>query len=226
MMQRGRSLGLGFFVVLVAIAAFGLFFVGQGGRTPPARAAMAAASWPADQAGQEAEFWKIIDATTPANRGGESQLPELKDRLMQLPIDDLEKFIRVYDRLMARTYSWDLWGAAYVVQGGASDDAFEDFRKWLISQGRTDFERVSHDPDSLADALPMGHEGDATFEEFSHLFADIWTERTGKPLTALPKDKDALYPPEPVGAPFSEDPKQLAARYPKLWLRFGEEPLQ
>jgi hypothetical protein len=212
--------------VLVAIVAFGLFLLGQGGRTPPATTPQPSLPGPADQAGQEAEFWKIIDATTPASRGGERQLTELKGRLMQLPIDDLEKFIRVYDRLMARTYRWDLWGAAYVAQGGASDDAFEDFRKWLISQGRTGFERVSNDPDSLADAVPVGYEGDATFEEFSYLFADIWTERTGKPLTALPKDKDALYPPEPAGAPFSEDPKELAARYPKLWRRFGEEPLQ
>lgn len=56
---------------------------------------------------------------------------------------------------MIRSYRWDLWGAAYVAKGGASDDGFEYFQRWLISRGRTDFERVLADPDALADlAIP------------------------------------------------------------------------
>lgn len=212
--------------VVVVILAVGLFFLVQNGRAKPADALSSATHWPADRAGQETEFWKIIDATNPTTRGGERQLAELRARLGALSTADLETFIRVNDRLMAETYGWDLWGAAYVAQGGASDDAFEDFRKWLISSGRNAFEQVSADPDSLADIIPADYEGDATFEEFSYLFADIWTERTGKPIAELPKEKESLYPSEPKGEPFAEDPEQLAARYPKLWARFGEEPLQ
>lgn len=224
MQWRGRNLMMS--VVAVATLAIGLFFLVQKGSATPADARSATTDWPADPAGQEAEFWKIIEATSPANRGGERQLAELRSRLMKLSTADLQTFIRVNDRLMARSYSWDLWGAAYVVQGGASDDAFEDFRKWLISNGKNVFEQVSADPDSLAGVIPAGYEGDATFEEFSYLFADIWTERTGKPITDLPKEKGSLYPSEPDGEAFAEDPEQLAARYPKLWSRFGDEPLQ
>ncbi|WP_449342020.1 DUF4240 domain-containing protein [Streptomyces aurantiogriseus] len=35
-----------------------------------------------------------------------------------------------------RAYTWDLWGAAWVLLDGASDDAFDFFRCWLIGQGR------------------------------------------------------------------------------------------
>ena len=37
---------------------------------------------------------------------------------------------------MDDSYRWDLWGAAYLANGGCSDDGFDYFRGWLIGQGR------------------------------------------------------------------------------------------
>ena len=56
--------------------------------------------------------------------------------------------------LLSISYRNDLWAAAYVMCGGASDDGFDYFRGWLIAQGREVFERSLADPDSLA-ALPV-----------------------------------------------------------------------
>jgi hypothetical protein len=53
--------------------------------------------------------------------------------------------------MMDRAYSYNLWGAAYVIHGGCGDDTFNDFRSSLISRGRASFERALADPDSLAD---------------------------------------------------------------------------
>ncbi len=53
--------------------------------------------------------------------------------------------------MMARAYSFALWGAAYITHGGCGDDTFQDFRTSLISRGRTAFERAVANPDSLAD---------------------------------------------------------------------------
>ena len=53
--------------------------------------------------------------------------------------------------MMDSAYCWSLWGAAYVINGGCSDDPFVDFRASLISRGRQVFERALSDPDSLAD---------------------------------------------------------------------------
>jgi hypothetical protein len=55
---------------------------------------------------------------------------------------------------MADSYRNLLWAAAYLINGGCSDDGFESFRCWLIVQGRTVFERSVADPDTLAD-LPV-----------------------------------------------------------------------
>ena len=52
--------------------------------------------------------------------------------------------------LMADSYRNPLWAAAYLVNGGCSDDGFEYFRGWLIMQGREVYERVVADPDALA----------------------------------------------------------------------------
>jgi hypothetical protein len=129
---------------------------------------------------------------------------------------------------MKRSYKWDLWGAAYVVHGGASDDGFEYFRRWLISKGRGVFERVVAEPDDLADLLVPEVEGVLEFEEFSYVAGDVWSQRTGKGIDEFyaAATSDRVLPgAAPQGTPFEEDEAFLSTRYPKLWRRFGETPL-
>jgi hypothetical protein len=40
---------------------------------------------------------------------------------------------------MAQSYNYRLWEAVYALNGGSSDDVFEYFRSWLISQGKNKF---------------------------------------------------------------------------------------
>jgi hypothetical protein len=49
------------------------------------------------------------------------------------------------------SYRWDLWGAAYQINRGCSDDSFDYFRGWLMAQGQTVWESAVADPDTLAD---------------------------------------------------------------------------
>jgi hypothetical protein len=66
--------------------------------------------------------------------------------------------------LMGESYRSPLWAAAYVINGGCSDDGFDYFRGWLILQGREVFERVVADPDALA-GLPAVRAAAARGEE-------------------------------------------------------------
>ena len=50
---------------------------------------------------------------------------------------------------MAGSYWTPLWAAAYVINGGCSDDGFDYCRGWLILQGREVFEHVVADPRTL-----------------------------------------------------------------------------
>lgn len=184
-----------------------------------------AETWPSDPIGQELEFWKIIQETSSISSNQEVQSSALRNILKKSHPEDIKKFIGVFDRLMYKTYSWNLWGAAYTIHGGASDDSFEDFRKWLISRGREFFNGAVENPDRLADLIESNYQGDASFEEFSYIPLEVWIQKTGKQHADLPKAKDSLYPPEPFGEPFDEDVLYLKLRYPNLWKRFGEHPL-
>jgi hypothetical protein len=171
-------------------------------------------------------FWTLIGTTTAFESDPERQLAALHAALAKLSIDEIEAYESVFDAMMKRSYAWDLWGAAYVVHGGASDDGFEYFRCWLISKGQGVFEKVIADPDSLADMLAPKIEGVLEFEEFAYVARDVWGEKAGRPGREMPNAAWMAYPGrEPSGTRFEEDAADLAKRYPKLWRRFGTNPL-
>ena len=58
---------------------------------------------------------------------------------------------RHLDKVMAASGTEDLWAAAYLINGGCSDEGFDAFRGWLIAHGREVVARSVREPDSLAD---------------------------------------------------------------------------
>lgn len=89
----------------------------------------------------ETEFWEIVDRSREAADGDPEEHAELLvERLAQLDPDSVLDFARHFESRYNRAYTWDLWGAAWVLLDGASDDAFDYFRCWLIGQGREVFE--------------------------------------------------------------------------------------
>lgn len=181
------------------------------------------------QAISDDQFWALVDRSAAHDADPKRQMAALAAGLDKLSPEEILAFELAFYRQMTRAYDLDLWGAAYVVNGGVADDGFEYFRRWLISRGRTIFEETLADPDSLADRLPRDAEGPAEFEEFSYVAMDVWSRKTGRSLDdfgALTVDAmAAMTDAEPSGEPFEEDEDALAARYPRLWARFGENPL-
>jgi Protein of unknown function (DUF4240) len=169
----------------------------------------------------ETEFWEIVDSTREAAEGDpEDQAELLVERLLQSDPDSVLDFARHFESRYNRAYHWDLWGAAWVLLGGASDDAFDYFRCWLIGQGREIFEGAVHDPDSLAGLLEeFDEEIDGDGEELGYAADEAYEELTG---TVAPDLGIPPAPPEPEGTPIDfENKAVLAERYPKLWERFG-----
>ncbi|MCF6525818.1 DUF4240 domain-containing protein [Streptomyces sp. JJ36] len=168
----------------------------------------------------ETEFWEHIDSAREAAEGDpEEQADLLVERLTQLDPDAVTVFARHFESRYNRAYQWDLWAAAWVLLDGASDDAFDSFRCWLIGQGREVFEGAAHDADALAELLEdFDEELDGEADDLGFAADEAYEQLTG---TELP-DLGLPDPPgEPEGVPLDlENDRALAARLPRLWERF------
>jgi Protein of unknown function (DUF4240) len=97
-------------------------------------------------------FWELIEAAAVAvDVDCEAQAERLTAMLEQLAPEEIVSFERHFTRRLAEAYRWDLWGLAYQLNGGCSDDDFVYFRCWLLAQGRATWEAALRDPDSLMD---------------------------------------------------------------------------
>lgn len=166
-------------------------------------------------------FWKIIEGSAREAKGRcSAQCAALRKRLLALSAKEIEAFQSRFEKEMDRAYTWDLWGAAYVIAGGCSDDGFSDFRSWLISRGRKAFEAALKRPDSLA-ALVRPQDRDCQFESFQYVAQRALERKEGSEKSGLaPDSKDR--PTEPKGKPWKESSDELQQRFPKLWERFGK----
>jgi hypothetical protein len=160
------------------------------------------------------QFWKVIDEARRPD--GAEHFEALKARLSGLPVEELIGFQTRFDELMTAANLIDLWGAAYLVNGGCSDDGFHDFRAWLIGCGRHIYEVALKDPDTLADVLdgePVNGFG------LDVAAVRVYEERTGKDdfYDQLDREEAGLPPPPPEGVDWDfDDAAEMRRRFPRL----------
>jgi hypothetical protein len=127
------------------------------------------------------QFWAIVDTACQSDpRGADEWERRLQSELEKLEPAEIIEWNHVFDRLAARAYTVDLWGAAYIINGGASDDGFYYFRCWLIGMGRNVYEGAVANPDSLADVVAPGIDAEAEIYGVAHA---AWMAVTGRPDT-------------------------------------------
>ncbi len=157
------------------------------------------------------EFWNLLEGLDPETAGG-----QLAARLEALEPDAIAAFQQHFDEEHNRAYTWMLWGAAYLMEGGCSDDGFTDFRYGLISRGQKIFEAAVADPDSLA--VLLGDDDFLSNEEFGYVAGEVYEQKTGD---SIPIERAGSA--EPSGDDWDFDDEALSAKkLPKLWAKFGE----
>ncbi|MDF2805500.1 MAG: hypothetical protein K0S43_446 [Cellulosimicrobium sp.] len=180
-------------------------------------------------------FWEIVGAARErAGAGADDRGPEddpLPDALTELLVerltaDEMLAFVDVAGDLADDAYAWPLWGAAYLVEGGCSDDGFMDFRDGLVLAGRVVFERAVADPDTLADhpvVATMARGGSAWFgfESMNSLVGDAWSRATGEDdeayYAARERTSSGHARSEPTGEQWDfDDDEENARRLPRL----------
>lgn len=163
-------------------------------------------------------FWEIIGESrrdfSPQLVDGnmDRQLEVLKEFLSELPVEEVAAFSNTFTKLSLDAYKWDLWAAAYIIDGGCSDDGFTDFRYWLISMGHEVYDKAMANAESLADvAFQPGIEC-TQFEEFGYVAGEIGRELDSTAYDAGLIDFD--HPESPSGLEWKDE--DLPIRFPQL----------
>ena len=164
------------------------------------------------------EFWNVVErvhAAAPQDMPAKCRL--LAEELHRMPADELLSFARHFGECYFKAYKWEVWGAAYIIHGGCSDDSFMDFRSTLISLGRRPFEAALRDADSLAD-FDINPEW-ACFEGYQYVPGKVWRERFNYDP---PRDEEQnKHPAEPTGEDW--DDEEMTPRFPRLVVKYGHK---
>lgn len=158
-------------------------------------------------------FWTLIEGNVVRDETGAVEVSGLEETLCARSIDDVAAFDRLFTKFLSRSYSWDLWGAAYLINGGCSDDGFEYFRGWLIAMGRRAYENALTSPDSLVEIAQENSE----CEDVLHVSSRAFERLTGGGEF---QREPQSYPELGEGWDF-DDEEEMKRRYPKLAARFN-----
>jgi len=161
-------------------------------------------------------FWQMIDETRTASDGdSKKQSDLLVERLAEKSQDDILDFEQVRLMLHYQAFRGDLWDAAFVIGCGCDDDAFSDFRGWLIQQGKLVYEQALEDPQTLLNVVERGADTQA---DVLYWVADkAWEKKTGE--ETLPIIDGPTYPLRFDGSSLPTAEEKYT-RYPQLTEKF------
>jgi hypothetical protein len=158
------------------------------------------------------DFWNLIDKKISPEQLEEADFGDLEAALAAMSPDEIQSFDDHFHRLHAESYSWKLWGAAYIINGGCSDDGFDYFRAWLIGKGRACFEAALADPESLVDQA----EEDVECEDLMYIAQQAYQKVSGS--EEMPGKAHSF--PELGESWDFDDEDEMRKRYPRLCGKF------
>lgn len=165
-------------------------------------------------------FWNLIEQSLKKSDGELSVQHEvLLSKLADLSAEEIIDFDKIFNRHHIESYTSNLWAAAYIINGGCSDDVFDYFRGWLISRGKDVFENALKDPSSIADIIDIDEFEEAEFEDILYLAHDVYRMKTN--LDNFYELTERVKYPE-IELTWSEDESCLVEMFPRLTSIFWE----
>jgi len=172
------------------------------------------------------QFWAMI-ASSRENAEGDAQTDQLKSLLSRLAPPEILAFEQLLFAKRAESYRWDLWGIATLIHGDfCSDDSFEDFRLWLISQGREAYEQVLANPEAVLDLLDRERVSRKyayvprfmDYEALGAVAYEAYEGVTGEALSIMDTLVGKTWPAQPQGERWQEE--ALPSLFPRVAARF------
>ena len=165
----------------------------------------------------ESQFWLLVSRSSPSQN--QTDLADtLKQKLAPLTNEQLRDFDKIFGQQMRRSYSWSVWGAAYIITGCDSEYAFAEFRCFLISLGKDWYDKVVESPDELGNLTEWPEKDGYAYpfvDEYDLIAGQLYEERANDELPYVPSGQAT-----PTGKKFSHKKKQLKATYPLLSAAF------
>jgi hypothetical protein len=161
---------------------------------------------------KEDRFWKLIAEA----QQKDNFLVALTAKLEDSPADDIVGFQNTLQRKLVDACTFPLLAANFIIQSYVSDDVFEEFRAWIVSNGRERFEASISDPESICDLLERS-EVDAIDGASMLLVAQRAYEEYGDDEEFFAR---IVYPREPK---LKQDWPENADGYKKRWPRLVDK---
>ena len=159
-------------------------------------------------------FWEIIE--TAGGASCEDRAAAVTANLVQLGRDETADFVGLFDDALNDLYTWDLWAVAYIVQCGCSDDGFEYFRGWVMSQGRRAHALALSDPGAFGLAIdPDSEDEERECEDLLYAGRQAYKVLTGE----YGPDRATPILDSPAGQRWDE--AELERKFPAVWERWG-----
>ncbi|MGM9926135.1 MAG: DUF4240 domain-containing protein [Bacillus sp. (in: firmicutes)] len=180
----------------------------------------------------EARFWELLNKCHSKGEYAEEQIDWLITHLSCKPIKEIVMFDYIFKSIYNKSYTSDLWAAAFIVLGGCSDDCFDYFRAWVLYQGKEAYEAAIANPESL---LPYFKELEAEgmmpqLEDFLYVASLAYEEKTGLEEDDYCKIYEQLVKDDPIEPDMEleweeDDEEWMQNRFPELWEAYGDNPL-
>jgi predicted DNA-binding WGR domain protein len=167
----------------------------------------------------ENEFWSLIERARKNSEDHEAQMELLGEYLQNRSVEDIVAFEHILQEMLAISYQTNLWGAAYLINGGCSDDGFDYFRAWLISKGKNIFQSALANPDDLSRYI---HDDDFDFREYEceallGVSSMAFEMKTGQSMDTFYEKINRISSPEIQMDWDFDDENELKKRFPKLF---------
>ncbi len=158
-------------------------------------------------------FWKLIAKSRRGAEDIDEQMDKLSGLLRELEPKEIVSFDRRFLECARAAFRNDLWAAAYIINGGCSDDGFDYFVGWLVAQGRAYFEAALADPEKAGRRVEPGEEVECC--DIWAMAARAYEEKTGADYGAVAPNVVRRL----KGKGWDED--EVDQLFPKLAKKFG-----
>jgi len=165
------------------------------------------------------EFWNLIERAKSKAKDTDEQIEVLTEILSNRSTVDIVEFEKIFQELYTNSYNSDLWAAAYIINGGFSDDGFDYFRGWLIAQGKDIYYNTLDNPEYLARIIKVEEAGEIEREDMLSVAGNAYSIKTGvdyeKFMDMIPNKP---YP--EIDLDWEEEGDDLRNKFPKLYKKY------